>query len=624
MTIKNIWELNTAINEHAYSYNEAQGRYIFDEEMAKDMEMEYQNHVKSLNSVSAVYSKADTIIVGSSISVSVDTEDKVDTPAYNDGKQIVFNASLLETIDDTTITSLHGFNYHEVAHVLFTPRGGSDLGKWIENNKVRRAFNILEDSRIERLLIAKYPSTRFFLEACVIDYMLKGNPSEWADYFYLTTGRKYLDLDLRQELADRFINRHGLEIALDLARITHEYRALSLPADKEKAKELILAMTKYVGNDDEEQKYKEWSGGHNRREVMDSGRPTSAKEQSQLQNRANQMEKNTSSEKLERGNGTGDTAETEVNESEIKNPDQAEISDEDKRLRDMLNERHDNLIKNESVKGGTAEIRNAIDSNTNQGSTLRKSNFIDMRVSDINLEIADQFSRELERLRIENDPMWVLEQPQGRLNIGRTLHADINDIDRLFDRWDTGNDNRDIEAVILLDNSGSMAYRMGQALEATWIIKRALEAIDARVTVYRFNNDGRLLYSADEKAHSNTYRYLGSNGSTHPYTSLLEAERILSASDRNIKLLFTVSDGGWDYSDKSDEVVNRINQLEGAITTSVYIGDLSYLKRYGQEELDNAIERYRHNSQIFHAVVEPADLVGVASKVVSSAITAKV
>ena len=615
--IRTMNDLHRAVSE-ATTYDRESGNYIRDNEFIEEVEQEFIDHVNKLQNVSAVYSKADTVITGDSVMVRVDSSGDMGSPAHNDGREITLNASLLETINDTTITSLHGFNYHEVAHVLYSPRRGSKLGKHIEDNNLRRAYNILEDSRIERLVIAKYPSTRLYLEACITDYLLKGDPSTWKDYFHLTTGRKYLDIEVRQAIADRFIAHYGLGVAEDIHSIVHAYRELVFPTDFDKAIELITKMAKYVGLDDVPPVFPEHPHTHNDRPVGDKGRPDSGAEQKKLQERGEQMERGSGNEEL------GEQQKQAEREGDIQNPETHNPSEQDKELRDRLNKRHDTLIKNEQVKGGTAEIRNAIDFNPDSGSSIRQCHYNDMRVDKGNLEIADRFAHELERLRIDNDPAWQLEQPIGRLNVARTIHADINDIDRLFDKWSTGNDNRDIEAVILLDNSGSMSYQMGSALTATWTIKRALEAIDSRVTVFRFNNDGRLLYSAEDKANANTYRYIGSTGGTNPYEVLVESERMLGASDRGIKLFITVSDGGWENSLACNEVVSRINNIEGAITVSVLLGSFSYYyKEYGAKYVeDELIPEYRHNAKIFHAISEPQDLVEVANKIVTSAMTA--
>jgi hypothetical protein len=122
-------------------------------------------------------------------------------------------------------------------------------------------------------------------------------------------------------------------------------------------------------------------------------------------------------------------------------------------MRDRLNKRLEQIINHEQVKQGTSEVRKALDHNTEQNSLVGNSAYSIEEVGSVNKELAQRFAYEMETLRIENDPMWKLEVPTGRLNITRTMNADINDIDRLFDRWDIGNDNRDIEAVVLVDNS---------------------------------------------------------------------------------------------------------------------------------------------------------------------------
>lgn len=49
---------------------------------------------------------------------------------------------------------LTGLNFHELGHALFTPRDGERLG-----SDLARVFNILEDQRVERLVIERYPDS---------------------------------------------------------------------------------------------------------------------------------------------------------------------------------------------------------------------------------------------------------------------------------------------------------------------------------------------------------------------------------------------------------------------------------------------------------------------------------
>jgi hypothetical protein len=164
---------------------------------------------------------------------------------------------------------------------------------------------------------------------------------------------------------------------------------------------------------------------------------------------------------------------------------------------------------------------------------------------------------------------------------------------------------------------------MNRTLEAMWIIKRGIEAIDGRVTVYRFNDYSKLVYSADEVAEPTTYRSVRSGGGTNPYEALTEAERILGASDKGIKILFTVSDGSWSNETANNEIIQRMNEnIEGLVSVAVFIGDLRWYKEnYQPEYYEELIKNTRHNCHIYHAVAEPSDLIEVATKVVASTMT---
>jgi uncharacterized protein with von Willebrand factor type A (vWA) domain len=460
------------------------------------------------------------------------------------------------------------------------------------------------------------------------DYALKGDSKEWGDMFILTTGRKYLDIEMRQIIADRFIERHGLGLAEEIATVTHSYRSLVLPTDTDKAKELITRLAKIVGTDDEDSPFATPEGSHDDRGVQQKGRAEGIKEQGELQKKADGMEQGVLAETLteqeankEGGNDSGDGSSDTDNHTNGENAEYTPTN-EDKALRDKLNKKLDELSNNQQVKSATSEVRKAINNNSEQNPNAKKALYTNASVKPNNREIAERFGHELERLRIENDPMLRLEVPMGRLNVARSMHSNINDIDRLFDRWDIGNDNRDIEAVVLVDNSGSMMFNMNSTLEAMWAIKRGVEQIDGRVTVFRFNDNTRVVYGADEKASPTEYRSLNSSGGTNPYEALLEADRILSNSDRAIKLLFIISDGEWHNAERCNEVISRMNQVEGMLTVAVFLGDLEgWRKHYSEEYIAESLIRYQHGADMLHVVAEPKDLIDVAIKVVKETMT---
>lgn len=608
----------------AYQWNDELGKMEIDQDLIEAKQEAYQAHKEKLSSVGVIYSRADSIITGDKIEVRVDDNPDLETTAYNDGKAIVFNAHLLEDIDDNTIVSLHGFNYHEVAHVLYTPRENSELGKWVMENQYRRAMNILEDSRIERLLIAKYPAVQPFVEASTLDYILKGDSSEWASLFILITGRKYLDYDIRQEIATRFSQQFGKATAIFLADIIHEYRTLAFPRDYDRAKRLIAEFAKVVGNDEQNpppqvpQNGKGQCDGHIDRQMMRKGRAEGQKEQDRLQDKANATEKSTQTEKFDDinddnvGQGYG-TVDDSITTQDV----QHEYTDSEKLLKDKINSELSNIRNDENVRRDTAEVRRAIMDNDIMRSGVRLANYKNMSVPMNATASARRFAVELERIRIDNDPAWELEVESGRLNVSRAMNADVNDINKLFDRWSEGNSSNDIEAVILVDTSGSMGGRIYKTMETAWILKRGIERINGRVTVYKFNHDSRLIYKADDKAKPDEFRFVDSSGSTNPFKALIEAERILNASRKGIKICFMITDGEWDSTEINDGIISRMN-ANNVLTSVIFLGSLQWVKDNDRERYDQYMITLRHGAKFFRVVDEAKDILDVAKDLVKS------
>ena len=597
-----------------------------DIEYDKELEAErLEEHINKLQAVGAVYGRTDRILTAEPVEVRVEDDKEMDTTAYNDGKNIVFNAHLIEDIDDKTIISLNGFNYHEVGHILYTPRGGSEFGKTVKREQLGKAFNVLEDARIERLLIAKYPSVAPFMEASCLEYLLKGDSAEFGSYFPLFTGRKYLDIELRQEIADRFIKDFGAELAIRIASIVHEYRTLVYPRDFDRGLELLRAMADIVGREATNEVngkpiIPNGNGGHTDREVQDKGRMKGDKEQKAQQDKATNNES---------GDGAGnerldDPADTNTDNDRSSTSFGSKGKDEadDNVLRKDIQERLDNLSKNDEVQRTTKEVRKAINDNNERRSAIKQGAYSNQQVSAQVSASARAFGVALERVRIDNDPAWELEQPMGRLNIGRAMRADINDMDKVFDRWSEGNSNNDIDAIVLVDTSGSMSWQIQRTMESAWVIKRGIERINGRVSVYKFNHDSRLIYSATDKAQPTEYRYVNSSGGTNPYKALLEARRHLMNSKRGVRMLFIVTDGEWDMDEENNKVIADLTK-DGVQTSVVYLGSLKGWGEFDREEYENRCKRYRHGAKHFREVEEPNQMVLVAKDIVKATMSAR-
>ena len=616
----NSFNLAVELEGGGYAYTNAEG--FTRDELMPDM----TDEMNRLDSIGAVYQRADRIITGDSdIAVTIAHSKDMTEPSMTDGKDIILNGSLIDDVTDDTIIGLNGVNYHELAHVLFSPRVGSALGQYVTTNNMKRAFNVLEEGRIERLITTLYPSTTLTLEAMNHDFILRDHPSKWGNAFATTTGRMYLPLELRQVIADKFIGQYGVALAQEVHAIVHEYRKLSFPTDFARAKELVAQLTNLIGKDTESEP--KWAQGHGDRALPDKGRPKSGKEQGSLQERA----KDNKSEELNDkptgfGNGIGKPSDKE---SEEYKGDDHNLTDDEKALQAQIEKRVKEIKNDKRIARELKDTRTAILGNTDTRTKLPKANATEQKATEQGVAYARRFGRELERIVRDNDPAWERFLPSGKLNISRTMNPDVNAIGEAFDVWDTGNDNTEIEATILIDNSGSMWGLMSTVCEQAWIIKRGIESIDGSVSVYSFNSDSKVVYESNEKAKPNVYRYVPNTGWTNPYRALIEAERTLKASSKPNKLFFAITDGQWSDDKDCNDVIKRMKEA-GILTVVVYLSndsdslhDFMLRAREGDESAKAYLTSLNHGAHIFKSVSEPKDSLALANEIIKKTLNGK-
>jgi uncharacterized protein with von Willebrand factor type A (vWA) domain len=567
----------------------------------------------SLDSTCSVFQRADRILTNLPVEVHLSDEYGDGTPAWNDGKNVTFNSKAIKAITEETVLSLHGLNYHEVAHLFFTPRIGTALGKWVtergDNNapvepKRAVAFNILEDCRAEFYVTTKYPSVRPFLISTIGDYLLQHSET-FADQFILLAGRRYFPSAIRKASWISYANKHGEEQAKRVYEIVSEYRTLVYPRDYTRGQELIEALLAILP----EQTPKTPNGcGH--RPLMRNGKPVSEREQDSIVTQ--DQEAGDDLDGKDKGGhrwGNEDGGEDKGN-SDYENAQFQESESVD--LAEQIQRAVENAKKDKSVSKKVFDTLRAINKDGSTKTLLGKSNGNDYAPRQSEVVTARLFGQELERIRIDSDPAWLIEKPTGKLNVRRAMNADVNEINKLFDRWELGNDDYDMEACVLIDRSGSMGNDIGSACRSAWIIKRAIEKIDGRVTVLTFATQSRQLYSADEKAKPNAIKIIEANGGTDPEWALKESERVLTQSRAKTKLLFLLTDGG--FSPRTDSVIERM-KADGVYTSLVYLTSWKQeLERVANDP--NYVAQLAHGTHNFQVITTPNDLVKVAKSVV--------
>jgi hypothetical protein len=606
----------------------------------------FQIRNNTLDSIVSVYQRADRILTGLNVLVSV-SENEV-APAYNDGKDIVFSGKLIKDLDENTVLSLQGLNYHELGHLLFTPRIGTALGKWVveksmktkqteysyldDDNKVatghrsytieeltdparQMAFNILEDCRAEYYLTLKYPSIRPFMVALLGDYILENKIDTLGEQFILLAGRRYFSLDLRKMSAQMFMAEHGVDKAKAIYEIMTEYSTLVFPRQYDRAKDLITLLIALLPKDEQgnPKPVGQNPNGCIHREPMRNGRPATEKEQEALA--GNGKGKDGLSNELDELAKSSSAGNGKFEETGEVNSDTADFNTKSSEVISELQETVNRAKADKSLQKKVRDTLKAIQKDRSSKSTLEKTRSGSFTPQMSEVTASRLFAQELELLRIESDPAWNREKPSGKLNVKRAMNADINRIDTLFDRWQEGNDDYDIEASILIDRSGSMYTEIGSACRSAWVIKRAIERINGKVSVSVFSDYARELFDRDTLASATDVRIVEAGGGTDPSDSLTETARIMENTNAKTKLVFILTDGEWYKPAVADSKIEQLVK-QGCYVSVVWLGSEDYAKTIMSDP--NEVIRYTHNANSFRTIQKPSELVKVAKDVVKA------
>ncbi len=621
-------------------------------------EEEAQERALRLNTLCRVYEQADRVLSGDPVTVNVVLSGPA--PAWSDGASITFNAEYIDDMDLETLTQVTGLNYHELCHHLYTPRKGTEMMKWVMENNYMESMNILEDQRIETLFTARFPSVIPFLTATCARWLAESE-DEIAGNYIAIRGRRYLPVEIREAFRDAFAFPNLIPV---IARVVDEYRLLTFPKDYKRAQELIQELNDLVLKpagilDDMRRDPNTKQGGPNGcggRAPISKGRPEPGKAQEKDAQRAQGMGTPESPYKSKPGAGSGNGS---VDPKDIVNPkddkhqdgngsptqtttQQQALDIRDSKvdtytpqpagvghnpsvggvpkdvIKGMLSDTIDDVLARKDVQQDIKTKQKVIVGGDGKHDDVTKRGKFDLTAAPTDAIVAyRRFAQELQRLRDDSEPHWVKETPTGKFNVNRVMKG--CDPDQAFDRWDEGDDGCDIEAVILVDRSGSMSSGRNdqKASVACWTIKRALEHIEAPVTVYAFDDQNEVAYTREERANRTQYKFIYGNGGTHPYPALLAAEQLLMASRKKNKMLFLITDGEFN-ADKNDELIKRIAS-RGVLTAMTLImnekGYNQLINDYGRTP-----EEFRHGAEIFGRVNGADDLLPFAKAVVTGAI----
>lgn len=271
-----------------------------------------------------VFQRANSVIALRPIKVHI-VNDENGAPAWSGANDVWFNeAKINDSFDTETLLSIQGLDFHELAHVRYTPRNGSEICLWVIENNYWKAFNALEDQRIETLMVGRFPSTVNWLTATVAQFILN-TPEAIENAYPLLRGRRYLPLEIRQLARKHYAKQENI---VALAEVIDEYRLLLFPDDTERAKELITRFAELIQGDNLAD-----PNGHEARpfqghESSDS-RPAPKREQERDRKNAEKQEKELDKEDTQSSSADSDSDSDSDDSDSQSNSDSNSDSDSD-------------------------------------------------------------------------------------------------------------------------------------------------------------------------------------------------------------------------------------------------------------------------------------------------------
>ena len=155
-------------------------------------------------------------------------------PAWTDGTTIHLNKEMMDDmyangqdLQDFAVL-FGGTNYHELAHILFTPRKNSPFFGLLEAKRQAHGdayfqiWNMMEDCRIETIYTTKYRAVRYYFNMAILKWLLM-DVSGYDRLYPFLMGRKYLPLKIRRKFRKLFTKKFNEADTKELEQFMDRY-----------------------------------------------------------------------------------------------------------------------------------------------------------------------------------------------------------------------------------------------------------------------------------------------------------------------------------------------------------------------------------------------------------------
>lgn len=480
-----------------------------------------------------------------------------------------------------------GTNAHELGHVLYSPRKSSTLMfRVLESERtflpgVAMLHNIVEDQRQERLILARFTPWTAYLTAA-LGHHLQVSQDAWL----LMAGRTWLPERTRAAAKAASVHAHGHTVTDKVTRIVGEYQRLVDPGEAESDEAWQLLQELHALFADAMPKIPTGCT------VMEGGDPDLSEPGAGAPSTADEADAAPSDGGNSSASSDGDDGDDDADGDGDGNDGQATVSQEPTapsngngagtehaepgqsraQIREDLRKATERLLAEDDVADDLGNIMDAIDQGRGDEHAEGPGSpgtFVEATdaARTLHREVADA----LLDLKDEVEPGWLKRTDSGRLNVRRLLNP-TTDSDELFDRYEPGMlDTAELEVVVLLDVSGSMASNLHRVGEATWAIRQAVDDLEGRCSVFTWDSGPHAVLADWDDRPDGRMFIPEALGGTNPQSVLHETFRLLAGSATQNRVVVILTDGQWSNRSKCDEVIRSMN-ASGITTVCALIG----------------------------------------------------
>lgn len=454
-----------------------------------------------------------------------------------------------------------GLVYHEGGHIKFTTpfnvlvdMSGMDL-PFGSRHELMRAWNVLEDQRMETAMCSLSPVLAKYFTSIVINVVINKNDvsSNWP----WLAGRTYLPSSIREFFREAANTHTQSHLITEINECVMRYRKST------DAKEMVSCVVQFAGlltkwgvgaKDSDEH---DFFSRYERSEIPNPGDIPPVDEQeneSNDQHGEEVVEKDdstTGEEEQETGTkpADGETHRGAPGDKPDEPQDIDEVrSQEKERLRNAAKE----LLDDELGKGSKAEDHE-IDDFISSVNTIKNDVIMpDRTISPMtngeiekSKEVASSMLSVLERLFVQVEPTWSLYQEDGILDPTTYMTREPGDINFWSGIDGSGNSGHDVAVSVLLDSSGSMQSNMDKVSIAAMGIRHACDHLGIPCTITTFNDDVYMVAPANEDV---GFVRVSSDGGTSVFNAMMAIDD--QKYGKTYHLVIVLTDGEWfDVSD---------------------------------------------------------------------------